>query len=86
MSLKEKYIVCGNDVVPVYELANGDLTIAADIFKANDYIVYTNRFDAMYAKLIKDLQRGKSLENYRSSKYYKQYIERIKKENPEFAI
>jgi hypothetical protein len=86
MTPKEKYIICGGDVVPVYELSNGDLTIAADVFKASDYIVYTNRFDAMYAKLIKDLQKGKPLENYRSSKYYKQYIERLKKENPEFAI
>jgi hypothetical protein len=86
MKPQEKYILLGKHVIPVYELKNGQLITEGDIFNPNEVNVYTNRFDAMYDKLIKDLQCGKSIESYKSSKYYKQYIERLKKDNPEYVL
>lgn len=83
---KEKYILLGKAVIPVYELADGQLITAGDIYDASNYKLYTNKLDAMYDKLVIDLQSGKPLENYKSSKYFKQYIERLKKEHPEYII
>lgn len=83
---REKYILLGKHVIPVYELKDGQLITAGDIFDPSEVKVYTNKFDAMYDKLVMDLQKGKSLENYKSSKYYQQYIDRLKKDNPEYIV
>lgn len=70
----------------MYELKDGLLITAGDIFDPSKIKVYKNKFDAMYDKLVNDLQSGKPLENYKSSKYYQQYIERLKKDNPEYIL
>ena len=83
---QEKYILLGKSVISVYELANGELIAVGDIFDSSQFKVYSNKLDAMYDKLVQDLQSGKPLENYKSSKYYKQYIEKLKKHHPEYII
>lgn len=83
---REKYILCGKDIVPVYELADGQLIAVGDVFDPKFFKVYTDRKDALYDKLIKDLQNGKPIENYKSSKYYQYYVDRLKKENPEYIL
>jgi hypothetical protein len=83
---REKYILLGKNVIPVYELADGQLITAGDIFDSSQYKLYSNKLDAMYDKLVLDLQAGKPLDNYKSSKYFKQYIERLKKDHPEYII
>ena len=40
----------------------------------------------MYAKLINELSNGKDLMNFRSSPYFKEYVARLKIENPEYLI
>ena len=86
MKPKEKYVLDGGNVIPVYDVGGGWFVIATEFYDATKYKLYDNRMDAMYDKLVKDLQTGKPIENYRSSKYYKYYIDRLKKENPEFII
>lgn len=86
MKPKEKYVLDGGNVIPVYDVGGGWFVIATEFYDATKYKLYDNRMDAMYDKLVKDLQTGKPIENYRSSKYFKYYIERLKKENPEFVI
>lgn len=83
---KEKYIIDGGQILPVYDVGNGWLVIATDFYDAAKHTMYDDRMDAMYAKLVRDMQRGKPLENFKSSKYFKYYIDRLKKENPEFII
>ncbi len=83
---REKYILCGKDIVPVYELADGQLIAAGDIFDRTHFTVYTDRKDALYDKLINDLKTGKSIDNYKSSKYFQYYVNRLKKDNPEYII
>lgn len=86
MKPKEKYVLDGGNVIPVYDVGGGWFVIATEFYDATKYKLYDNRMDAMYDKLVNDLQTGKPIENYRSSKYYKYYIDRLKKENPEFVI
>lgn len=86
MKPKEKYVLDGGNVIPVYDVGGGWFVIATEFYDATKYKLYDNRMDAMYDKLVKDLQTGKPIENYRSSKYFKYYIDRLKKENPEFVI
>lgn len=86
MKPKEKYVLDGGNVIPVYDVGGGWFVIATEFYDATKYKLYDNRMDAMYDKLVKDLQTGKPIENYRSSRYFKYYIDRLKKENPEFVI
>jgi hypothetical protein len=83
---REKYILYGKDIIPVYELADGQLITAGDIFDPALYKVYSDRKDALYDKLVNDLKKGKSIDNYKSSKYYGYYVQRLKKDNPEYII
>ena len=86
MKPKQLYILVNGDVVPVYDMGNNYYCLSGQLFVASKSHVFSDREDAMYSKLILELQRGKPLENFRSSKYYGYYIERLKKENPEFII
>jgi hypothetical protein len=83
---REKYILYGKDIIPVYELADGQLITAGDIFDPTQFKVYTDRKDALYDKLVNDLKQGKPIDNYKSSKYFKYYVDRLKKDNPEYII
>jgi len=42
--------------------------------------------EARYCSMLVDLGRGKNINNYRSSKYYKYYLSRLKKDHPEYLI
>ena len=86
MKPKEKYIIDGGNIVPVYDVGGGWFVIATDFYDATKYTLYDDRMDALYVKLVNELNSGKPLENFRSSKYYKYYVERLKKDNPEFVI
>ena len=55
-------------------------------FKIQRYQLHDTKFDAMYEKFLHSLKRGKPYTNYKSSKYYKQYLERLKKDYPEYFI
>jgi len=47
---------------------------------------YDKKFDAQYTLLLQRLDSGVNFSNYKSSPYYKDYIERLQKENPEYLI
>lgn len=80
-----KFILIGADVIRV--LVCGDKIIPTDCYyQLEDFEIFDSREDAMYSKLLDCLKAGKSLDNYKSSKYYKMYVERLKKEYPEYII
>ena len=81
-----KYIIDNSVVVPVVQVNEEWLVPANTLFNKKDNIVYNSKLDAQYFLMLSNLKKGKSLENYRSSKYYKYYIDRLKDENPEFMI
>lgn len=90
--LVTKHILTPNgEVIAVFDLGINDqgkreFVRVGDVFTVRDYEMFESKKDAMYAKLIKELESGKSLDNYKRSKYYKYYVQRLKKENPEFII
>lgn len=84
--MNSKFIIDGASVIEVVEIGDDLLAPAQTIFKRGDYDVYDTRLDARYHSMLRDLQNGKSIYNYKSSKYYKYYIERLKEENPEYII
>lgn len=86
MSPKTKYIIDGNGVIPVIDVGDGYLVPASTIFPKKDHVVYDDKMDALYEKLVRDLTKGKPLENFKSSKYYKYYVARLKEDHPEYAI
>lgn len=86
MKPKQLFMLVNGDVVPVYDLGNDYYCQSGQLFISSPRHVFSDREDAMYSKLILELQGGKPLENFKSSKYYEYYIERLKKENPEFII
>lgn len=86
MKTAMKYIIDGDGVIPVFDVGGGYLVPASNVFPKKDHVVYNDKMDAMYYKLIRDLAKGKPLENYKSSKYFKYYMKRIKEEHPEYAI
>jgi hypothetical protein len=83
---KEVYVLMGPNVVSAYDAGGGYFVVGGTLIDIVGDAVYTDKMDAMYHKLIYDLQKGKPLENYKSSKYFKQYIERLKKEHPEYIL
>lgn len=86
MKPEVKYVLNGATVVPVVEVGDEFLVPAHEMFRKENCPVFGSREDARYHCLLKDLEKGKSIENYKSSKYYKYYIERLKEENPEYIL
>jgi hypothetical protein len=86
MNTNEKYIINGEHVIAVYHVGDNTYTPKTTIFHREPDNVYTNKMDAHYANLIKQLSKGKPLENYKSSKYYDYYIQRLTEDNPEYLI
>lgn len=84
--MKVEFLVHNNSVLEVFNLDNGDFVTVGDKFKAPNSPIFDNKEDAMYFKLLRSLEKGKPISNFKSSKYYKYYIERLKKENPEYII
>jgi len=81
-----QYMIHGNQVLSVIDIGGGYCVLAGDMIRTNGSTLFDSKNDAMYAKLLYELERGKDLRKYKSSKYYKYYIERLKKENPEYLI
>lgn len=84
--MKIQFVIDGNTVYGVYPIGGDEFVRTSDVFKKKNLTMFNSKKDALYAKLIRDLKGGKPLKNYKTSKYYKYYIERLKKEHPEYAI
>lgn len=81
-----QYIVDGKCVRPIVDIGNGAAVHASEVFSIKDKHLFGTKKDALYAKLINELAEGKSIFNFKSSPYYKYYIERLKQQNPEFIL
>jgi hypothetical protein len=86
MKPEVRYIINGASVIPVVEVGDDHLVPAHDMIERKDIPVFNSREDARYHCLLRDLENGKSIENYKSSRYYKYYIKRLKEENPEYIL
>lgn len=88
MKLKEYTILRnGIQVISVYEIGDGYYVPTDSIIelKESDKICDT-RIDALYFKMIRRLKKGTPLSNYKKSKNYEEYVERLKKEYPEYLV
>jgi hypothetical protein len=84
--MKIQYVIDGNAVYGVIPLGNDEYVLTSNVFTKRNLEMFDKKKDALYAKLIRDLKGGKPLKNFKTSKYYQYYLERLKKENPEYAI
>ena len=83
---ESKFIIDGSSVLEVIEIGDGFLVPSATVFKREKYILFDSREDARYFCMVQDLKKGKPIEQYKSSKYYQYYLERLKEEYPEYVI
>jgi len=81
-----KFILNGANVVPVVEIGDDYLVPADVMFKKEQHTIYESRLDARFFCMLKELEKGKALEDYKKSKYFKYYVERLKKEYQEYII
>ena len=94
MNESEKYLITGDsvqNVQKIYEDGDNYFFVPSNqiftIKKDKTNLIFKNKFDAMYFLLVKRLKSKKStLKNYKSSKFFKQYIERLKIQNPELIF
>lgn len=90
--LVTKFILdSAGNVLAVFDLGINDkgqreFVNVGDVFTLKNYQMFDTKKDAMYAKLVRELGHGKPLKNYKRSKYYKYYLQRLKKEHPEYLI
>lgn len=80
-----KYIFDRGGASAVVELQNGYFAYAKHIFKHNEELFDTPE-EALYSAMVKNLQTGTNLSNYKSSPYYDYYVKRLKEEYPEYVI
>ncbi|MCK5537117.1 MAG: hypothetical protein KAI79_09830 [Bacteroidales bacterium] len=55
-------------------------------FKVKKVDIFENNSDARYALFVKKMNSGSTLQGYKSSKYYNDYVERAKIEDPELLL
>lgn len=85
--MKKQFIFDGYSVYEVYMLNKNKFVYSYDIKNIpNDVIFFDEKIDAMYAQFLKNIKGGTPLKNYKRSKYYKIYLERLKKDYPEYVI
>jgi len=83
-----RYIVENNISSPVIKVSidNKDYLVnPAYLVKYYNEILYTKE-NAKYKIFIQRVLSGTPIKNFKSSKYYKMYLERAKKENPEILF
>lgn len=83
------YYTKGKDIFTYYKI--GDILIPYSVNVYTESQIkhdgkFTNKLDARYFTLIKQLQSGKKLSNFKVSKYFQYYVDRLREENPEYLI
>lgn len=84
--MKIKFVIDGSSVIEVIEVGEYLVPVANMVFKTKDHEMYETREDARFYCMLEQLKKGKDITNFKSSKYYKYYVERLKKEHPEYII
>ena len=86
MKIVPKFALTNGNVCKVIELGDDYLVEIDKIFSAKNVQLYNNKEEAMFQKLVQELKRGRNLKNYKRSKYFSYYKERLKEEYPEYLI
>lgn len=84
--LEIKYIIHEKQVCAVYDLSNDNFAEVSQFFNQKNAKLFNTKIEALCANLLTELHQGKPLNNYKSSKYYNDYIEFLKKEHLEYII
>lgn len=84
--LEIKYVIINAIVYPVYDLGDDNFVQITQVFKQKDVKIFNTKVDALYTCVIQRLQNGAPLSNYKSSKFYNEYVQRLKIEHPEYII
>ncbi len=82
-----QYILNSKSTLTVVKVQLGNETYLVDpsMLIPNTHKLYTKE-DGQYELFKRAIESGKSIKNYKHSKYYKMYLERAKFENPEFLF
>lgn len=83
-----KYGICSESVVPVVHIG-GNRYVAvskSNSFNVDDNDLFDEKDDAMYENFLRKIKNGTPVRNFKSSKYFKYYINRLCDEDPEWAI
>jgi len=93
MKLKEKYVVFNGSVENMCQISETDTEYVLVpqnqivTIKKDSCDIFNDKFDAMYHVFLDRIKSGKSvLKNYKSSKFFKQYLERLQEQNPELLF
>lgn len=85
-----RYLIQNENTNTVIKVLFDNIEYLVDPFAMKRYdpekdILYTKN-DAQYEIFRKRVSEGTPIKNYKGSKYYKMYLERAKKENPELLF
>ena len=87
MALPEtKYVLIHGEVTEVVDLGNNLYTPPHSLMSVPPNQVFSDRREAMFQKALLEIKKGKSYTNFKVSKYYKYYLERLRQDHPEFLI
>lgn len=83
-----KYLVVGTELIPVVVISENWVVPASQIIeiRPETSTIFDNKEDGNYYKMVKKLDSGVSIDNYKSSRYFGFYMERLKDEHPEHVI
>ena len=83
--LESKFIIYRDTVLEVYIIGDFAIPVGQE-FKHDTFKKFDNKCDAMYYRFLSEIKNGKPVENFKVSPYYNMYIERLKKDHPEYFI
>lgn len=80
-----KYINKNNSCLEV--VVKGETAyVVSDFFNIKNLPIYDTKEEAMCYKMLKEVQNGKNISNFKASKYYNTYISFLKENYPEHLI
>jgi hypothetical protein len=79
------YIILNDGITECYKISDGIFVPTHAVIK-HESKEYTDRNDALYFNFLEKVKNGKKVTNFKTSRYYKMYLERIEKEHPEYLI
>lgn len=86
MKNETKFALIRNEVIEVVDLGNEWYVPPQSLFKVNVINVFNTKEEANYEKALKQIIDGKPYTNFKVSKYYNYYLERLQAEHPELLI
>lgn len=81
----EKYVVIADQLIPIADFGDWGCPMSS-IISLQDADVFESREEANYYKMVKRLDKGVSIDNYRNSKYFQYYKEKLEKDHPEHLL